>query len=289
MDFDFLNAELARIATRYNATPQPELLGLSPDQVEALFVGDWRTIGAVRLAAGLNREQVSRGWFFPAALELLRLVSEHRIAPVTATGNLSRKFVAEALERLTFPPGELEAMRQFNKVINEPDAWHLLRLRETLVDAGWLRRRKGFLVSSAGRAALAAAASEPGPSFRWLFLAAVGITGRFLEGEGIPFQTGVGPALYLLRREAREWAEGSYLSHCLLIPSLFRDCPPAQLTWMAYDFVLHPATDFGLLEKQPGPTLLEPTLYRVTPLFGEFVSFRFPNDRGRMWQQARSN
>ena len=48
MDFDSLNAELARIAAGYNATPQPELLGLSPDQVEALFVlsGGARTAAA---------------------------------------------------------------------------------------------------------------------------------------------------------------------------------------------------------------------------------------------------
>ena len=128
-------ATLRRMMDGYNAAPQAELLGLSPNQVMQLLDGDWRTTGAVRLTSQLTREQAGRAWAFGAALAFLYLVIDQGSAPVTATGNLTRKFVALAVEALDFPPGYLDRVREYNKVINEPDFGLLFELRHTLVEA----------------------------------------------------------------------------------------------------------------------------------------------------------
>lgn len=188
-------AALRRMMDGYNAAPQAELLGLSPNQVMQLLDGDWRTTGAVRLTSRLTGEQAGRAWAFGAALAFLYLVIDQGSAPVTATGNLTRKFVALAVEALDFPPGYLDRVREYNKVINEPDFGLLFVLRHTLVEAGYLRGRAGFRVTPRGRKALDLMAAEPGAVFRRLFLARMGVTGDILGEEGVTFRSPLGPAL----------------------------------------------------------------------------------------------
>ncbi|MHB1329095.1 MAG: hypothetical protein ACYC2K_12940 [Gemmatimonadales bacterium] len=283
-----LHAEIGRYIDGYNAAPQAELLGLSPNQVRSLTRGDWRTVGTVRVDQHLNHEQVRRGWIFPPALALLRLVAEQGVAPITPAGNLNRKFVALALEEIGLPPEHLAQIRAVNKVIDEPDSWLLMRLREALLDAGWLRRRKGFIVSSSGRAALAAAESDPGPLFARLFLARMGL-GKFLDEEGTPFETPLGPALYLLRREGRQWIDQLTLDRRHMLPTFFPELIPEQLGMMAYQWVVAPCLDFGLLEEENPFKYTFPNRLRTTPLFSEFISFHFPNEGEPMWQRARMN
>ena len=262
----------------YNAAPQAELLGLSPNQLAQLLDGDWRTIGAVRLTSRITGEQAGRAWAFRAAVAFMRLVIDHGSAPVTATGNLTRKFVALALEALPFPPGYLDQVREFNKVINEPDVGLLFELRHTLVEAGYLRGRAGFRVTPRGRKALDLVATEPGAVFRRLFLARMGVTGDILDEEGVTFRSPLGPALFLLQERAVDWIESAALMGGLMIPHLVPHETVHQLHFLAWQWVVEPCHDFGLVDRREGTSLTEPDQVRITPLFGEFISFRFDRD-----------
>ena len=272
---------IAGVIRHYNAAPQPELLGLSPDQVAQLLDGDWRTTGAVRINQRLPRERVNTMWAWRAALDLLRLVRDEGPAPVTATGNLTRKFVARALEAVKFPPEYVGDIRRFSRVLNEPDVPRLLYLRQTLVGAGWLRRHRGFRVTSRGLALLESGQDEPGPDLARLFLARMGVTGGFLDNEGRVFRSPLGPALFLLSRRAATWVDSLDLTDRLLIPSLLPEESPGQLGLLAYQWVLRPCLEFGLAERKGGPNVLDPERVRITSSFPELVRFHFVDGDGR--------
>jgi hypothetical protein len=136
-------------------------------------------------------------------------------AAATATGNLARKFVALALDAVEFPPGCLEAVRRYNKVINEAHVGPLFPLRLALVAAGFLRRQRGFRITERGRAALEGPA-DPGASFGRLFLARMGVDGRWLDQEGLTFRSALGPALFLLGRHGADWVDSLKLTDRLL-------------------------------------------------------------------------
>ncbi len=252
-----------------------DLPGLSPNRLAQLLDGDWRSIGAVRLAATLPANRVDEAWAYRAAFRLLGLIRDQGAAPVTATGNLNRKFVAQALETLDFTAEELDLVHRYNKVVNEDDVPRLRELRETLVTCGYVRRQRGFRVTALGRRLLDGKAGTPGETFRRLFMGRMGIPRPCLDREGEPFRTPLGPALYLLKRRAAGWIEQLELDDGLLIPWLVPHETRHQLGGMAYRWVVAPALDFGLVERKPKAELLDPSYLRTTPLFGEFVSFRF--------------
>lgn len=65
---DDVNRLLTERTSAYNARPQAELGGLSPDQMAALLYGDWKSTGALRLnedlplvAFGLLEERAPPG------------------------------------------------------------------------------------------------------------------------------------------------------------------------------------------------------------------------------------
>ena len=258
----------------YNSRPQAELLGLSPNQLAQLLDGDWRTVGALRLNQSLSQEQVNRSWAFPAAMAFLRLVRDHGPASATATGNLTRKFVATCLETLEFSPKYLAELREMNRVINEPDVSRLFELRITLVAAGYLRRRTGFRLTRLGRQALDAPPSEAGRIFARLFLARMGVTGDLLDQEGLVFRSPLAPALYQMHLTRGARIESRELSERLLLPHLVEHETVFQLSSLAYRWVIAPCLEFGLAERHEGNWKLgDPTLTWITPLFGEFVRF----------------
>lgn len=276
-------ADVGASIDRYNQAPQDELFGLSPDELAQLYRGDWRTVGAVRLRPDLDSARLAGVWAFDAALDLLRLIHENRVAPTTAGGNLNRKFMALVLERLTFEPAYLEDLRRYHKVIDEPDVGPVFDLRMALVAAGYLQRRNGFRVTPLGRRTLEQVATEPGPAFQRLFLARMGIHQPFLDEVGLEFQSPLGPALCLLGRGAGEWVDVPEITSRLLLPWLVPHETLVQLHMLASWWVLNPCVEFGLLARREEPPPRWRSEVRLTPLFSDFVKFAFeggPSRRG---------
>ena len=83
----------------YNARPQEELRGLSPNQVSQLMYGDWLDEGAMRLNTHLSLGELAHVNPLHNARLILRYVSERSPVQLTAAGNLRRSAVAE-LQRL---------------------------------------------------------------------------------------------------------------------------------------------------------------------------------------------
>src|SRR5262245_54300601 len=128
----------------YNSRPQPELGGLSPNQMSALLAGDWDATGSFRVVATLGGGEIGDPDFLHNAVGFLTLLRDDGPAKATATGSLSRDAVSRLLTRLRFEEGYLDEVRRMNKVINEGDVFPVEILRHVLEFARLIVRRKGF-------------------------------------------------------------------------------------------------------------------------------------------------
>lgn len=275
-------AYLERKTREYNEAPQEELGGLSPAEAHALLVGDWESEGPLRLADDLALDELASAPLLVNARTVLAAGAEGKGIKATTAGNLSRKFVGEMLERTRWPDVTPEEIREYNKVVNEQDFWHLHILRVLLGLAGLLRRQKGFFrTTHRGRglqqehAAGALMAHLFRIFFRKLNLAYLS---RY-QDEDPDLQHTVAFTLYRLPLTAEEWRDAEDLVPLVLLPvahmprpTPFGDPAGTEL----HVRVLRPLEWFGLLERRdlPGEIPILPRHeYRKTPLFDRFVRF----------------
>lgn len=275
--------QLRLIRGRARAKPddeaQFEFAFLTPKQWRALHADPWDGSGIIVFNAGLPAEAFERA---PAGLvlnarALLGEIRDHGPVRLTPAGNLPRAIVAHMLERMHWRTGELERIREGNKVINELDAGHLFDVRELLQHAKYLRVLRGALrITPAGRAAL-----DPDQTGR---LALRLFRAHFRElafpdmrGERDPAapQAAVPLLLWHLRLLGRGWQSAERLlpdcrpelRHHLSLAGRFAELPGFQL--LIDDFM-----DFGLLDARTERN--GETLYRPSRLFQQFVTWTIP-------------
>ncbi len=160
------------VVARYNAEPQADLGGLSPNQLAALLNTDWVAPDApLRLNQRLTPGDLRDSPLFHNARTLLATLRDEGPLGATAKGNLNRAAVATLLPRLKLDAERLDDLRAVSKVINEPDVFALLQLRITLQGLGLLYRRKGFRITARGRELLSDL--KAGTLFGMLFMGTV--------------------------------------------------------------------------------------------------------------------
>ena len=147
-----INRQLARRMNAYNAAPQAALGGLSPDRMHQLLSGDWVASGALRLNGRLSLDELSDAALFADARTLLDYVATDGPVKETAARNLPRATVAALLNRLHAPRGRRASrVGEGMRIRNEQDVLWLWSLRQCLLFAGLLIRRKGLRISRRGR------------------------------------------------------------------------------------------------------------------------------------------
>ena len=269
----------------YNATPQAELSGLSPAQAHALLGGDWKGGGPLRLAEDLALGQLVGAPMLTNARILLQSAIERDGLPTTKAGNLRRVVVTEMLERMTWPDGYAERVRDMNKAINEDDVWGLHILRVVLGVAGLLRRRKGqFRVTRESRKL--AGEQRAGSLLAHLFRAYfhdfnLAYGDRDAAAPGL--QAVVPLLLWRIGAEARDWVDPEALAEKVLPDSLRNDPedPPMVSDWgvtRCKRRVVEPLVGFGLLEERVvSPSTVKwwkrRVEVRVAPLFDHLLKF----------------
>lgn len=269
---------------RYNLTPQAELLGLSPTQVQRLLWAKWgEPWSVVRLDPTLELEALGEARTLVSARRFLRDLQEGGGARATEAGNLNRKFVAEMIERLAWRPGFREDLYRWNKVINEGDAPPLHVLRVLLQEAGLLAlRKRTFRVTRKAERLLSD--DRAGELFALLFHTHFRVLDLAYLDRSAPapgFQHCVAVALYRFGALEPAWRTREELVDELLLPSVLDQIPqrggwdPAALILQTR--LLNPLEGLGLadLRESPGPTTHLPIRhYRRTPLFDRFLEFR---------------
>lgn len=278
-----LNRRAAALMEEYNARPQADLGGLSPNQMSQLLRGDWTTTGALRLNDALTLDDLAGSALLADARTILHYISTEGPIKQTAAGNLPRNAVNSLLPQLRTVLLDDDSA-WLPRTVNEGDVIWLQVLRHVLTFAGLLVRRRGLSVSRQGLSLLDE--HRAGALYARLFLTFFrtldlrvfsGIDGH----EGL--QQTIAYSFYRLRAGALDWSRQEALAETAWLAEA-KD-PPSQLDLNHGDFrhytfngrVLRPLVQFGLLERRE--TTSDPRLpkyeYRLTPLFSRFLEFRF--------------
>ncbi len=149
---DEVNRALQTRLDAYNRRGQPELGGLSPDDLQQLLGGDWSSTGALRVSERLTIDDLAGVPFFADARTLLQYVAARGSVKETPAQNLTRATVAELLPLLRMPTHDAPAFAaKAPPPKNEHDVLWLSALRLTLLFAGLLARRKGLRITRRAR------------------------------------------------------------------------------------------------------------------------------------------
>lgn len=274
----------------YFDVPKRKLGGLGPDQALALCQeGWWGDDPPIRLNTDIGLADLAGSRFLNNARLLLTSLHDAGGASLTAKENLTRKFVADMLDRLELEDGYKEELLKYNKVVNERDfnVLHILRLVCEL--AKLVRKNKKRLVAT--KLGLSLLADErAGQLFAKLFDAQfTKFNLAYFDRLPDDSNTLQGIFPYILYRlslleTGKEYAIGD-LPKLLLPPSLVKDLD-STTDWTKSDRyllirVIRPLEQFGMLTTSRPKTALgiyETERYvRKTDLFGRFID----NDRLR--------
>jgi hypothetical protein len=265
---------------RWLAGTEPAWTLLDRKSFEALTLPPGTHGSAIRLAADLSDDEIERSAVARNALLLLRFASEGSGLGLTATGNLSRRVVAEMCELMEWPDFDKAERFQFHKLVNEPDFPPLHFIRRVGQAAGFMRRHKGNLKSTPLGRALQADAARGGSLAVFFHVALWGLDLQYLSRGvlGSWPQRDIGVVLWSISVSASEWQSPERLTRLCCVPSK----AVIESTWASGAFameamVLRLLRDFGLLEHRsesvPGQRFAEKHFYRKTALFDRFLSF----------------
>ena len=140
---DDLNQRLAIAMNARNAAPDPEMGGLSPNQVARLIHTEWgEPGGAVQFNTGIPLAELETAQFFRGARTFLKALHAAGGARATTGRNLPRRFVADVLP-LMCDESTIEEIHRYKKVVNEQDMLPLHHARVVGQAAGLVRLSKG--------------------------------------------------------------------------------------------------------------------------------------------------
>jgi hypothetical protein len=265
---------------RWLAGAEPAWTLLDRKSVEALSLPPRPHDGVIRLAADLSLDEIERSAVARNALLLLRSASEGPGLGLTATGNLSRRVVAEMCERMEWPDFDKAEQFQFHQVVNEPDFLPLYFIRHVAQAAGAVRRHKGNLKSTPAGRALQADPARGGLLAIFFHVALWALDLQYLSRGvlGTWPQRDIGVVLWSISVSASEWQSPARLTRLCCVPSK----AVVESTWDSGAFameamVLRLLRDFGLLEHRsegiPGQSFAKRNFYRKAALFDRFLSF----------------
>ena len=284
---DALNRQLAISMDARNAEPDPEMGGLSPNQVTRLIYTEWGRPGAaVQFNTDVPLAELEKAECFREARTLLKALHAAGEVRATTSKNLPRKFVADVLP-LMCDEKALDEIHKYNKVVNEQDVPPLHYARVVAQAAGLARIRKGKFSVPASKCALLRD-DRAGALFRCLFIAFfrkfnLAYTHRVVfEARGL--QTCVAYTLYRLGVVATEWKPVDDLPDDTLLPAV-REEIEIELDGRDYwtpekllsGRLIRWFIEWGLLEgryQQEGRYLKRLEAVRTTPLYTAVLHFR---------------
>jgi hypothetical protein len=281
------NQILAQISHQHNTTPDPQMGGMTPEQVFRLCFIPWGVKGSpIQCNAGIPLARLESGLFFRQARTFLCAVRDAGGVKATATKNLNRKFVGEMVEALLTEKERTDILGYF-KVLDERMVFPLHLVRVVCKAAGLLRLAKGQF-SVPQRKQVLLAPERAGELYRDLFLA---YFMRFNLGylmqygpDARAIQEYAGYSLYRLGVVAGDWRPVDGVANEILLPGVredveaeIRDNDFYRVSYLLETRIIGPLIKWGLLEGRyegvEGRNFKVLTAIRITPLYSEFLRF----------------
>jgi len=278
-----LNKKLQQDMDARNATPDPDMGGLSPNQVTRLVYFSWDDDRfPLRFNTQLSQAELKGSAFFANATIFMRtLVEQSDQNTATAAGNLNRSFVKLVFDRLLMSDDHRRSILEFNKVINEQDVWALHIARVICQSAGLVHQRKNkFLVPKKHYALLSD--ERAGELYALLFKS---YFTQFNVGYGdrLPtlacIQHTIPYSVYRLGRIADRYRGIEELAGEILLPAVEKEVQGAisssflKMEWILGKRIIEPLEKFGLLEckRKQLKGYSEIEAVRKTALFDRFI------------------
>lgn len=278
-----LNAWLAQKTRAFNTAPQERLSGLSPEQAARLFADDWEGDGPLQLNESLPLSDLRGARFLVNARVILSTLESEGPAKATATAkSFSRKFVGAVIDRMVWEKGLLEKIKEYNKVIDEQDAFPVHVLRIILRMAGLIKIRSGkYSITQKGQGYLPE--ERAGELYAHLFrtyFRSFNLAYVDRDEQNAPLQQTLAMTFFRLRRTERSWRKPEALADEILMEEAFdqpADYSGVNMAYKQFEWrVLQPLEAFGLIEQREleGPNRFLPRHeYQVGDLFDRFVRF----------------
>ena len=133
----------------YNNTPDPQMHGLTPNQVHGFIYIPWGDpYSPIKFNKDLSLTEVNSSIFFRnTRLFLQTLLEFHNEITATEKGNLNRAFVKVIFEELEFDEKEKILTKKYKKALNETDAGPLHIIKIVCEVGGLIKKRsKRFFV-----------------------------------------------------------------------------------------------------------------------------------------------
>ncbi len=280
---DLVNNEM----NKGNATPDPEMCGLSPLQVHDLIYLTWEDERfPIKFNESISCNDLKDSAFFNNTRILLNTLALMKgKATATATkGKLNRKVVKTVCEKMDFNPWHSKLIHAIGAK-NETDIKPLHMIRLVCKHAGLIRKsRNKWLVT--GHANFLRTDENAGKLFRMLFLTYfrklnIGYFDR--HGEFDSIQQTIGYSFHVLNKKTVGSVKTKKIRQKIFLPTVLDDInddisEPKRLGHLAHLRVIEPLESFGLLEcKWEEDKFALPQIIAVkkTGLFDKFMQFKF--------------
>jgi hypothetical protein len=265
---------------------EPAWTALTYESFNALQQEPSATNTALRLATDLTVNELDASAVARNALHLLRHAARGDGLKLTATGNLARTVVADAIDLFDWPDFDRAEVFRLNKVINEPDFLPLHFVRLVAEAARLVRRDRGFLKPTV----LGRDLSKE-PQWRALLAILFHVAGWHCKlsyfGHGLHGawpQRDIGVILWSLSVAARDWESRERLTRLCAVPiNGVLDARWDSGSMAMEARILRPLLWFGLLEHRheapSGDRYGGHHFFRKSALFGRFVQFDVETER----------
>jgi hypothetical protein len=139
-----INRKLAAESHKLNMTPDPEMGGLSPDQVARLIYTPWESEQfPMQMNSDISFKSCKQSKLFRNCRKMMIAINNCDGVKITSGGNFTRAFVAQMTELLEINQENLAFTRKYKKTINEDDVWDIHLTRVISLSAKLIRSYKG--------------------------------------------------------------------------------------------------------------------------------------------------
>jgi hypothetical protein len=280
---DWVNNEM----NKGNATPDPEMCGLSPLQVHDLIYLNWEEEQfPIKFNENIFCNDLKNSAFFNNTRIFLSTLAtmKGQATATAAKGKLNRKVVKTVCEKIDLNPYHGKLMQAIGAK-NETDIKPLHIIRLVCKHAGLIRKSKNkWLVT--GHANFLRTDENSGKLFRLLFLTYfrklnIGYFDR--HGEFDSIQQTIGYSFHVLNKKSVRSVETKKLTQEIFLPAVLNEInddisEPKRLEHLAHLRIIEPMEAFGLLEcewEEDKFALPQIVTVKKTSLFDKFMQFKF--------------
>ena len=279
-----LQEEVTRINERYNNKPDPEMAGLSPNQVSKIINLSWDDDNfPIKYNKQLSIDDLQGSYFFHNSRTLLNVLMElEDKVTATAAGNLNRKVLELLFDKILLREADKPFVTKFDRSFSEDNVYTIHETKIICRMANIIRKTgKKFIVTEKYKKLLLD--DKAGELYYLLFstfFRRFNMAYRDGFGEFYPIQSTIPFSFYVLSKFADGFFKIKEMEEKIFLPAVRREIiehgrKPWDITGLLHTRIIEPLLSFGLIEVERVSRLSVFNIDAVkkTELFDRFMRF----------------